>query len=503
MALLWNLALLVALSYTALNLYLFWQRRKFRHLNSLPIPLGPLWFLGIVPDINRRAKLRPLKNFPDLFSEYHQETGWDVFVIHLFIRDIIFCVDLGIIAPVLTDNKTFLKTRDIHRLFAWVAGVRMFGEYGLLNDPGTEVWRAKRRIMDPAFHKNFLRTTMGGMNRVASKLIMVLESKEGTVFDVSYDLTRSAFEAIAICGFDWDEDQIEEMSGEQEEMVKMANVIVRDLATVFKERFIYNLPWRRREEKRYFRESVTFIRSIIRKRLQERLDKKGPQKDDILSYIIRGNSCSDQLTIEHIVDEYLTFVGAGMETSAITMAVTIFYLMTNKDIYLKAQKEVDEVFGANEELSFDDVNKLVYLDMVIKECLRISPPVAATGRECMKNNITIQGVHIPNGAFLFIPQNVLQNDPRYWENPDVFNPERFAPKAIAKIRPFTFMPFMAGQRSCIGKNFALLEMKIIISRMLHDFEIINPNPEVRELVTVGNITTRPLNGVKIRVQHRV
>ena len=173
-------------------------------------------------------------------------------------------------------------------------------------------------------------------------------------------------------------------------------------------------------------------------------------------------------------------------------------------MYLKAQKEVDAVFGEKEELDFDDITKLVYLETVLREALRMNPPVNATSRVCTKDKVVIEGLHIPQGAIPFIPQVALHRDPRYWEEPKSFNPDRFSAAERSKMKPFSFMPFMAGPRNCIGKNFAMLEMKVMISRFLREFELENPNPEVTELITHGtSITTRPLNGVPVRVLPRL
>ena len=138
----------------------------------------------------------------------------------------------------------------------------------------------------------------------------------------------------------------------------MAAIMLQTMSTVIKDRYFFNLPWLYKDVKAAFRASITATRDLTRAHLQSRMAPGSEPVHDILSYIIKGNTCSDQvinsgcsvaklfpchmtieiynpindpqLTIEHIVDDYLVFLAAGMETTAITMAVTIFYLMTNR-----------------------------------------------------------------------------------------------------------------------------------------------------------------------------
>ena len=93
-------------------------------------------------------------------------------------------------------------------------------------------------------------------------------------------------------------------------------------------------------------------------------------------------------------------------------------------------------------------------------------------------------------------------DSRYWKDPKIFDPERFSPESIKNVRPYTYMPFSMGPRNCIGKNFAILEMKIILANILRKFVVINANPEEKDIVMMGNITVRPLNGLNVRIHRR-
>ena len=137
--------------------------------------------------------------------------------------------------------------------------------------------------------------------------------------------------------------------------------------------------------------------------------------------------------------------------------------------------------------------------MIIKETLRMKGPLFATMRQCTYSGATVNEMFFPKGTKFIVPFHNLHIDSRYWKKPEVFNPERFSPDCIKSIRPYTYMPFSIGPRNCIGKNFAILEMKILLAYMLRKFVFANANPEEKELVTMGNLTIRPMNGVNVRI----
>merc|ERR1712060_162309 len=102
--------------------------------------------------------------------------------------------------------------------------------------------------------------------------------------------------------------------------------------------------------------------------------------NDILDHIIRGNSFSDDISIEDILDDFFVFLVAGMETTAITMSCLMWLLLKHPEISQKVVNEVNEVYGDKDELDFEDLNKLVYLEQCIKECLRMPPPAQLSSR---------------------------------------------------------------------------------------------------------------------------
>ena len=497
MFLILKMLVLFLLSYIALNLYLFWKRRQYRHIASFPIPISLKWFMGHLPDLRMRINQAPEENFMQIVGEYQKESSEETVVLALFTMNLVLTLDLKIIPKLLTDRTTFHKREILRQTLGWCGKTRAFGNHGLLSDPGSDVWAAKRRIMDPAFTRSFLRTTMHGMNKIAERLVKLLNVKAecGQAFDISEYLDRAAFEAISFCGFNWSE----EMAAEHgDAALKMARVMVELMAVAFKDPLSFKNPWGRLHEKEQFKNAVQPIRDLSRKHL-ERIGDKAVTEKNVLSHIIRGNDCSNDLTMEDLIDDYNVFLVAGMETTSITMACAVWFISMNPHVYEKAQAEVEDVFGDRDQICFEDVQKLGYLEMIIKESLRLKGPAVGTTRQCQSHGASISGVFFPKGTKFNVPYYNLHIDSRYWKDPHVFDPERFSPAFIKNIVPYTYMPFSTGPRNCIGKNFAILEMKVILANILRRFVVVNATPQEADLVMLGNITIRPKNGVNVRI----
>merc|ERR1712176_1650733 len=148
------------------------------------------------------------------------------------------------------------------------------------------------------------------------------------------------------------------------------NDLFAGVMTAFFNRSTYWMPWKHQKEKKSLKSSADMLRDKMKQHLQERYDAVAAGTDthnDILSHIIRGNQYSDKLTMDDLVDDFLVFLIAGMETTAITMSILIWYFMKCPEIARKAIQEVNEVYGDKDDLEFEDLSELVYLEQCIKE----------------------------------------------------------------------------------------------------------------------------------------
>lgn len=180
----------------------------------------------------------------------------------------------------------------------------------------------------------------------------------------------------------------------------------------------------------------------------------------------------------------------------------------NLAMYPKIQQKVFEecraIFGddLSRSLTMHDLNTLNYLELVIKETLRLYPSVPFFGRR-MNEDATFGGLTFPKGESIVISPFFLGRDPVLFPDPLTFNPSRFeAESNNEKNNVFAYVPFSAGPRNCVGQKFAMLEMKSIVTKVIRNFEL-SIAKENEELVLISELILRPENGIVLSVKPRV
>ncbi|KAL4658230.1 cytochrome P450 3A27-like isoform X2 [Arapaima gigas] len=175
------------------------------------------------------------------------------------------------------------------------------------------------------------------------------------------------------------------------------------------------------------------------------------------------------LTDHEILSQSLIFIFGGYETTSSALTLLAYNLATNPDSMRKLQEEVDRVFPDNAPISYEELMQMEYLDMAINESMRLWPLAPRIERAC-KQTVEIHGVTISSGTLVVVPVYVLHRDPKIWESPETFRPERFSKENKDSIDPYTFLPFGTGPRNCIGMRFALMVVKLAIVKMLQNFD---------------------------------
>ena len=178
------------------------------------------------------------------------------------------------------------------------------------------------------------------------------------------------------------------------------------------------------------------------------------------------------LTENEVLAQAFVFLFGGFDTTSRSLSYASFLLTTNPDAQEKLFSEICNNVGEDEEITYDTLKKLPYLDMVMSETLRMYPAFPSLPkRECTKA-CTIKGIRFEPGVSVQAPVYFLHHDPEIWENPDDFEPERFNDENKAKIPPFTYMPFGQGPRYCVGQRFALLVAKITLLHLVKRFKLV-------------------------------
>ncbi|XP_056442486.1 cytochrome P450 3A30-like [Gadus chalcogrammus] len=181
-----------------------------------------------------------------------------------------------------------------------------------------------------------------------------------------------------------------------------------------------------------------------------------------------GNEPVKGLTDHEVLSQAMIFIFAGYETSSSSLVFLAYNLALNPEVMTKLQQEIDSTFPNKGAVEYQALNQMEYLDSVINESLRLYP-LALRLERVAKATVEINGLVIPKGTVVMVPLWVLHRDPDLWPNPEEFKPERFSKENKDTIDPYTYMPFGAGPRNCIGMRFALVMMKLAMVEILQKF----------------------------------
>ncbi|CAM4949874.1 unnamed protein product [Rotaria socialis] len=206
------------------------------------------------------------------------------------------------------------------------------------------------------------------------------------------------------------------------------------------------------------------------------------------------------LNDKEIFAQGLVFLAAGFETTSVLLSFFFYVMAIEPIVQEKVYEEIQQELG-DDEISYEKVNQLQYLDMVINETLRMYPPFIKLDRVASQD-YQLGDYHIPKGSFVTVPIYPIHHDPEYWPEPENFIAERFSPAEKAKRHPMTFLPFDDGPRNCIGMRFALLEAKIAIAKALRvvEFEKCEKTEVPPRLGKMDNLNAK--NGIWVRVLRR-
>uniref|UniRef100_A0A8D9AZ38 Cytochrome P450 4c3 n=1 Tax=Cacopsylla melanoneura TaxID=428564 RepID=A0A8D9AZ38_9HEMI len=207
-----------------------------------------------------------------------------------------------------------------------------------------------------------------------------------------------------------------------------------------------------------------------------------------------------------LISQMITIIGAGQDTTKTQNMVTLIMLALHPDVQDKVQDELDHILGPdpNSCPSYEDIAKLDYMEMVIKESLRMFPAAPFMGRSVDEDYDLGYGLILPAGAQVFVSIYSLHRDPAFYPHPDSFDPTRWTPEAVAQRPANCFIPFSTGARNCIGAKYAMLAMKTFLADVLRSYRIL-PTQECASMDDVGfdiQMTIKMNDNCKIRLKKR-
>ncbi|XP_075215349.1 cytochrome P450 4C1-like isoform X3 [Lycorma delicatula] len=262
-------------------------------------------------------------------------------------------------------------------------------------------------------------------------------------------------------------------------------IMIRMFSPWLYNEWIYSLTPNGREYFKILRTLHTFTKMIITERKERKISNsftnqstKAGKKNlrTFLDFLLELNETDPGiLTFDDIKEEVDTFMFEGYDTSSAAISSAIFILGHNPDIQECLFEELDEVFGdSDREVTMEDLNRLSYLDRIIKETLRLFPSVPCIIRKLYSDlDLGHEGYIIPATTNVVVLPYTLHRNSKYYPNPEKFDPDRFLPEEVQKRHPFAYIPFSGGPRNCIGQKFAGIEMKVVLSSIFRKMRVLS------------------------------
>eukprot|EP00897_Mesotaenium_endlicherianum_P006194 jgi/Mesen1/5602/ME000282S04751 len=248
------------------------------------------------------------------------------------------------------------------------------------------------------------------------------------------------------------------------------------------------------------------LRNLIKKKkanLALATSKLPQDQPDMLARLVAAQQSYDdyQLSDTEVEDQAMTFLFAGHETTTSLLSWTSLLLARNPEWREKARQEVLEICGENGPIEWDHLWQMKNLQMILFESMRLYPPAPLFMREVYGKDVKLGKYTLPEGIQIQVNIYLCHHDPRYWEDPEEFKPERFADgQAAAAKHPNSYFPFGFGPRSCIGKNVAMAEGKLVIAEMLRRFDW-SISPNYRHVPYI-HFSLYPKNGMPMVITRR-
>jgi cytochrome P450 len=357
---------------------------------------------------------------------------------------------------------------------------------GLLTAEG-ETWRKKRKLVAPAFQPHGLGTYAQTMVSCTDEALAGFT--DGETRDAHQDSMHLTLDIVARALFGAKLSRFLEVEEALAEVSREYQALWQTFRA-FLPRWVPLAPLRKLKQTKAQLDGI--LLEVIRKRREE-------PGHDLLSHLIglrdeEGFGMNDR----ELLEETMTLFLAGHETTALALTYTLYLLAAHPAAYQKLLAEVDTVLGGRAP-GPKDMEQLVYTNAVVKESLRIYPPVWTMAR-LATDDVEVGGVRLRAGQQAILPQWVVQRDPRWFSEPEAFRPERFLGEAHKALPRFAYYPFGGGPRVCIGQHFAMLELVLVVARLSQSFVLETVDAEPPGLEPV--ITLRPKGPMLLRVRRR-
>jgi cytochrome P450 len=398
-------------------------------------------------------------------------------------------------------HYVFNNPRDIeeilrgnHRNFRKDKGTRLLSGFlgeGLVTSEG-ELWRRQRRLAQPAFQLDQIEKYSTVMVAYTERLLK--DWRPGQTRDLHADMMCLTMEIVAQTLFS------ATVTGQAVRVGEAMDAIMKYWASLSALLAAF-VPWLMRlptPGNRRYRRALNELDTIIRETITERR-AGGPEPDDLLSRLQAArDEDGSRMSDRQLRDELVTLFVAGHETTALALSFCFYLLAQHPEVEARLAAELDEVLQGQPPTSAQ-VPRLRYTEWVVREAMRLYPPVPGIGRQAVAD-CEIGGYPIRAGTQIALIQWVVHRDPRWFDDPEAFKPERWDNDLARRLPRGAYFPFGDGPRGCIGNHFAMMEAVLILATVAQRYRLALV-PGFR-LELLPSITLRPRRGIPMVVRER-
>ncbi|XP_033217509.1 cytochrome P450 4g15 isoform X2 [Belonocnema kinseyi] len=524
----------------ALALYYVYFRISRRHMlelaakipgpPGLPIVGNALEFMGSSDAIFRK--------FYERSFEFDQ-------VIKIWIgpKLVVFLVDPRDVEVILSSNVYIDKSSEYRFFQPWLGN-------GLLISTGQK-WRAHRKLIAPTFHLNVLKSFIDLFNANSRSVVERMRKEGQKEFDIHDYMSETTVEILLETAMGVSK-STQDKSGFEYAMavMKMCDILhLRHTRVWLRPDWLFNLTKYSKDQmnlleiihgltkkviKRKKEEYKSGKRTVINPTIENRNNDKDSKsttvveglsfgqssglKDDLdvddndvgekkrlafLDLLVESAQNGVVLNDQEVKEQVDTIMFEGHDTTAAGSSFFLSMMGCHPDIQEKVIQELDEIFGDSDRpATFQDTLEMKYLERCLMETLRMYPPVPIIARELKTDLKLVSGDYtVPAGCTVVVATLKLHRQPNIYPNPDVFDPDNFLPEKTANRHYYAFVPFSAGPRSCVGRKYAMLKLKILLSTILRNFRVQSTVKEA-DFRLQADIILKRAEGFKVKLEPR-
>ncbi|XP_031338814.1 cytochrome P450 4g15-like [Photinus pyralis] len=519
--------------------FIYWRRSQ-RNLivlaEKLPGPKG--WpIIGNALDF--------IGTSPDIFTNVYKHTYDYDRIIRLWIgpKLMVFLLDPRDAEIILSSHVHIDKSAEYKFFKPWLGN-------GLLVSTG-QTWRSHRKLIAPTFHLNVLKGFIDLFNVNSKATVEKMKLEEGKIFDCHDYMSEATVEMLLETAMGVSK-TTQDQSGFEYAMavMKMCDILhLRHTKLWLRPDWLFNLTKYGKiqkhllhiihgltkkvvkNKKEYFNQGMRGTAAVVPREMQS--NQHGTHKtsvegisfgqsiglkDDLdvddndvgekkrmafLDLMIEASQNGANITDEEIKEQVDTIMFEGHDTTAAGSSFFLSLMAAHPEVQDKVIKEMDDIFGSSERsATFADTLEMKYLERCILETLRMYPPVPVIARQLKRNVPLANGDYtLPNGCTVIVCTYKIHRLPHIYTNPDKFDPDNFLPERTSNRHYYAFIPFSAGPRSCVGRKYAMLKLKVLLSTIMRNFRIKSDLKE-KDFQLQGDIILKRAEGFKIRLESR-